>query len=136
MIIAKEKLAAIFEHARRAYPHECFGFLVGTLSGEGEIKGVYPAKNLMEEARDRYEMDPQDYLRLEKEIEGSGLEIIGFYHSHPDGQPHPSRFDRERAWEEYFYLIVSVQDGKEGEAKLWRLERGGGEFKEEVIKCL
>jgi len=131
VIIAEEKLEAIFEHARKAYPHECFGFLVGSFSGEGEVKDVYPAKNLMGRAHDRYEMDPQDYLRLEEEIAGSGLEIVGFYHSHPDGQPRPSPFDLEQAWEEYFYLIVSVRDGEEVEARLWRMERGERRFREE-----
>lgn len=133
MIIAEEELEAIFEHARKAYPHECFGFLVGSFSGDGEVKGVYPAKNLTERAHDRYEMDPQDYLRLEEEIADSGLEIVGFYHSHPDGQPRPSSFDLERAWEEYFYLIVSVWDGEEVEAKLWRMEQGERQFREEAM---
>jgi len=133
VLIAEEKLEAIFEHARKAYPHECLGFLVGRFSGEGEVKDVRPARNLMEGTHDRYEMDPQDYLRLEEEIAGSGLEIVGFYHSHPDGQPCPSSFDLERAWEEYFYLIVSVRGGEEVEARLWRMERGGGGFREEEM---
>ena len=79
-------------------------------------------------------MDPVEFVALERELEGSGQEIIGFYHSHPDGRPHPSPFDLERAWETYFYLIVSVNDGQDGEARLWVVDGDQNRFREEPLE--
>jgi len=75
-------------------------------------------------------MAPQEFLQAQAEAEKEGREIVGFYHSHPDHPAIPSAYDRERAWEEYLYLIVPVTGGRAGKARLWQLEGPDGSFSE------
>jgi proteasome lid subunit RPN8/RPN11 len=63
----------------------------------------------------RYQISPQDYLQADREARQAGLDIVGFYHSHPDHPARPSQFDLENAWPELVYMIVSVNKGKAGE---------------------
>jgi len=75
-------------------------------------------------------MAPQEFLQAQAEAEKWGGEVVGFYHSHPDSTAIPSAYDRERAWEEYLYLIVPVTGGRAGKARLWQLEAPDGCFSE------
>lgn len=137
MRIPSSQMAAIFAHAHRADPYECFGFLIGDFGSGGIVAAVRPGTNLNTTGQhipDRYEMDPAEFVALERELEGQGQEIIGFYHSHPDDRPHPSSFDLERAWEAYFYLIVSVSDGQDGEVRVWVVDVDQGRFREEPLE--
>src|SRR2546427_619942 len=67
-------------------------------------------------------LDAVEQLRVQKDAESRGLEIIGFAHSHPDHPPIPSRFDADHAWNFYSYLVDSVQKGALREARSWRLD--------------
>jgi proteasome lid subunit RPN8/RPN11 len=117
-------------HARAVYPHECCGILVGT-SGNGEegtvIFQAIVAENVAaaERHRDRYVVDPLAILRADRQARDAGLEIVGFYHSHPDHPAIPSATDGELAWPAYLYVIVSVE--REGVAgmRAWRWPREG-----------
>ncbi len=126
-------LECVTDHAEAAYPHECFGFLLGRF-GEGSIQTAYPGKNInTSRPHDRYEMDPLEFLQAQTEAETWGGEVVGFYHSHPNGRAIPSIYDRERAWEEYLYLIVPVTDGRAGKVRLWQLEASDGPFSEVAL---
>lgn len=126
----------IAAHAEEAYPQECFGFLLGRF-GENRIRMAWPGQNVnASRPHDRYEMDPQEFLRVQAEAEKWGGEVVGFYHSHPDGRAIPSDYDRERAWEEYLYLILPVTDGRAGRARLWELEAPEGPFSEMVLRIV
>ena len=127
---ALERVAA---HAEESYPCECFGFLLGHF-GENCIRVARPGRNTNTcRSHDRYEMDPQEFLQAQAEAEKWGGEVVGFYHSHPDDKAIPSAYDRERAWEEYLYLIVPVAGGRAGRARLWQLEDPDGPFSEMVL---
>ncbi|HEU0077690.1 MAG TPA: Mov34/MPN/PAD-1 family protein, partial [Longimicrobiaceae bacterium] len=65
--------------------------------------------------------------------ERDGLALVGFYHSHPDGRPEPSRLDREQAWPWYSYLIVAAGSGGAGEARSWRLRDDRSGFRAEEV---
>lgn len=132
MIVPQSEWEKIASHAKETYPLECIGLLLGRFDGGGEVSLVRPAHNLKTEL-DRYELDPLDFIMAEEEAEKKGLEIIGFYHSHPDDRPHPSAYDRERAWEEYFYLIISVWKGIPGEAKVWVFDPVKKDFREKDL---
>lgn len=121
----------IIAHAKGAYPHECCGALIG----EGkDIAAARPMENINKDrANDRYEINPKELLKIEKDAAGKGLEVIGFYHSHPDHPDRPSAFDRERAWPFYSYVIVAVQNGKDISAKSWTFEDEKEPFREEEI---
>ncbi len=130
-------------HAASTYPEECCGVLVGTTSGEPEsgcfeteIRDVLPADNEREgEARhERYAIAPQKILEASKDARARGLEIVGYYHSHPDHPALPSDFDREHAWPEQSYVIVSVRDGRPTAQRSWRLASDRSRFDEEQIR--
>jgi proteasome lid subunit RPN8/RPN11 len=116
------------------YPNESCGLLVGRgHDGACAVVRLRRARNLnTERARDRYELDPADYLAAEREAETAGLGVVGIWHTHPDHPARPSATDREWAWPGWSYLILSV--GRDGvtEMRSWRL--AGGEFAEEDIR--
>lgn len=135
--LEREHLTAIHRHAEEAYPEECCGLLVGTLSpaGDKQIHRVERATNLnRERARDRYELDPRDFLRVDGELRGTDLAIVGVYHSHPDHPARPSRFDAERAWPAFSYVIVSVQEGRAAATHSWLYDAARGEFDLEPVE--
>jgi proteasome lid subunit RPN8/RPN11 len=109
---------AIFDeiksHAEASYPEECCGLLLGHLYGDRKaVLEMRRAANLnRERANDRYLMDPKDQLAAEKHARQASLEILGYYHSHPDHPAKASSTDDELSWEKVTYLIVSVKEGK------------------------
>ena len=98
--LTSDLVQQIQQEGVKAYPNECCGLLVGTTDKDKNhtVHTFRKCKNLNQErARDRYDMDPLDMLRAEREFENSPWDIIGIYHSHPD---HPSRasFGRESSY--------------------------------------
>jgi proteasome lid subunit RPN8/RPN11 len=121
------------EHRRRmqelgeaAYPNEGCGILLGRLAGDSgtvEVTEVRAGTNLREDrARDRYILDPRDILRAEKDARATGLDVVGFWHTHPDHPARPSQYDTDHAWPEYVYVIVAVHGGEQVDATAWVLE--------------
>ncbi len=114
---------------KASYPFEACGLLVGREEDKRTaVVRIAPARNLnREQPRRRYLLDPQDFLAADQAARAQGLEIVGFWHSHPDSPARPSRTDLEGAWAEYSYLIISVTgaggDGAEGAESFrsWRL---------------
>ncbi|MFQ5585412.1 MAG: M67 family metallopeptidase [Thermodesulfobacteriota bacterium] len=129
--MGKEHYDEMINNLRTVYPHEGCGVLLG---GGDRVTKVCSVENIRKErANDRYEIDPRDILRIEKEASREGLDIIGFFHSHPDHPDRPSEFDRERAWPDYRYVIVSVHGGSEVSARSWVLSGVKGEFQEDGL---
>jgi proteasome lid subunit RPN8/RPN11 len=134
MKIAQPALEAIQAHGAEGYPHEICGIMVGP-RGDGLVTEVRRARNLIvERARDRYEIDPRDHIRIQKEADAMGFDIVGYYHSHPDHPAQASRFDTERAWAGYVYLIVSIQEGKPVDANCFVADKDGGPFHPEPLE--
>lgn len=130
-------LHALERHAAGAYPEECCGFLMGVEDGDGGVlvERVLPARN--EDGDDRcrrFLIAPETVLAARKEARVLGLEIVGYYHSHPDLPAEPSERDGEHAWPDVSYLIVPVADGVPGEIRSWRLREGGDGFEEEEVE--
>jgi proteasome lid subunit RPN8/RPN11 len=130
---------ALFERmadlALAAYPFEGCGVLVGEPGDEqATVVQVTEGRNLVQDRRrDRYELDPRDIIRAERYARESGLEVIGFYHTHPDHPARPSQFDTDRAWPGYIYVVISVSAGGLGEATAWRLVEGEGPSRFEEV---
>jgi proteasome lid subunit RPN8/RPN11 len=126
----QERLRAWVE---KGYPQETCGVLIGrSRDGVTEVVEVFPACNLNQErARDRYLLDPQDYLRADESARERGLSIVGIWHSHPDHPARPSATDRAHAWEGWSYLIASVGPDGVTDLRSWRLEDGA--FEEETV---
>jgi proteasome lid subunit RPN8/RPN11 len=106
-------LAEIKAHAGAGYPHETCGILIGRREGAARAAvETRRAGNLnVDRARDRYLMDPKDQLAAEKYARAQNLEIVGYYHSHPDHPARPSATDNAQSWENISYLILSVDKG-------------------------
>jgi proteasome lid subunit RPN8/RPN11 len=122
-------------HLEAGYPNEACGALIGHADGGvHRVIDFRPMRNtITDRPRDRYALDPLEQLQVQKEAEASGLEIIGFAHSHPDHPPVPSRFDTDHAWTFYSYVVASVQQGRFAEARSWRLT-DGQRFEEEGLE--
>jgi proteasome lid subunit RPN8/RPN11 len=87
--------------AREGYPQERCGLLLGQArDGIVRVVKVMPARNAnVERARDRYELDPEDFLHADQEAHARQLEIVGIWHTHPDYPARPSATDRKQAWD-------------------------------------
>ena len=116
--------AELRAHAERAYPEECCGVLLGRARGDArEVVEARACANARAGRRDRYAIAPEELVAAQREARERGLEIVGFYHSHPDHPPEPSATDRAEAyWEGCSYVIVSVAQGRPKEVRSFRLE--------------
>ncbi len=126
---------AIRAHARTDYPHECCGFLLGTIDGDTvTVHQTFPAANTHTDSpRNRFEIDPGELVKVDRAARQQQLSVIGFYHSHPDAPALPSNFDREHAWPGYCYVIVSVQTGQAKAMQNWKLRDDRTQFSEDTI---
>jgi proteasome lid subunit RPN8/RPN11 len=106
---------SIRAHGEDTYPHECCGVLIGNSTREGwRIKEAVQTNNTRtDSAHNRYSIAPLDLVRIAREARRQGLEIAGFYHSHPD---HPAQWSAtdfaEAHWLGCSYLITEVARGK------------------------
>lgn len=111
----------IHAHCREGYPHEVVGILAGERSS-GEVHEVASLLNeRADSAHNRYQVSALALQKAERVLEGKGHEILGYYHSHPDHPADYSAYDRDHAWPNMSYLIVSVRHGAVAETKSWRL---------------
>jgi len=145
---------AIRRHGVQDYPFECCGVMLGKVNGASKQVGeIVPLKNLRndparaqellpvddperETERNRFLIDPLDQLRVEKEARARGLEVLGYYHSHPDHPARPSIYDREHAWPWYSYVIVSVERGCAKDLTCWILAEEEGDFCPEPLEVV
>lgn len=123
-------------HLERAYPDEGCGVLLGRdADGGREVVGIVALENRREESRhNRYLIAPEQLLAAERAARGAGLDVVGFFHSHPDHPPRPSAFDLAHAWPYYSYLIVGVERGLARDARSWRLAEDRSRFEEEQVE--
>lgn len=136
LVIGSEHLAEIDRHAEETYPEECCGILVGVSAG-GEIRvmDVVAAENVSRRRRgERYEIAPRTLLATHKAARREGLEVVGYYHSHPRGRARPSATDGQRAWTGTSYLIVALDGGRVTERRSWRLRDDASAFEEEPLR--
>jgi proteasome lid subunit RPN8/RPN11 len=119
---------AMRDHGRETYPHECCGAMLGR---DGVVVQACPLPNTTEEGpRRRFLVRPQDYRAAERLATERGLELLGFYHSHPDHPARPSQFDLDHAWPNFAYVIVSVMSGAARDMTVWFLQDDRSRFDE------
>ena len=136
MKIARAALEAIKAHGAEGYPSEICGILVGPRGSRTATEAKRARNIIVDRARDRYEIDPRDHIRIQREADAGGQDIVGYYHSHPDHPAQASRFDTERAWSGYVYLIVSVAGGDAVDANAFVAEKDGGPFQPEPLEVV
>lgn len=137
LVLTTEQEAAIRAHGEADYPYECCGLLLGTFAPDGRktTAEIMPISNAREESakRNRFLITPQELMRGERYARQKQLDIIGFYHSHPDHPAVPSGYDLDHALPVYSYVIVSVAQGRAGEVQSWELEADRSRFNPESI---
>ncbi len=135
--LSNEHLAEIEAHAEADYPHECGGLLLGHLDGETKtVVETLPMQNTAaEETRhDRVLIDPRDLMKADKKAREKGLDVIGYYHSHPDDEAVPSQFDLDHALPIWSYIIVSVRDKKAVDWNSWEMQNDRSKFELEQVE--
>jgi proteasome lid subunit RPN8/RPN11 len=112
---------ALRAHGEETYPNECCGVLLGkNIAGEDDgatinhVQQIVRAGNTRtDSAHNRYHIAPQELVKIQRQARGLGLDIVGFYHSHPD---HPAQWSKtdfaEAHWLGCSYIITSVEQGK------------------------
>ena len=135
LVISARHLHTAGQHAAMSYPDECCGVLIGRALGDSTVvERLLSVGNERGDSRhNRYLINPETVLAAHKEARALGLDVVGYYHSHPDHPARPSEFDREHAWPGISYLIVSVEKGKVADARSWRLADDRERFDEEEI---
>jgi len=142
LTIRQSELEALRRHGEETYPHECCGVMLGRMEGtERVVETVSRAGNTrVDSPHNRYNIDPRELVRIQRESRGRGLDIVGFYHSHPD---HPARWSQtdlaEAHWVGCSYVITSVEHGRAALTNSFALEGTGEEdkhFVDEGIRVL
>ncbi len=132
--VPEDVYSLITAHAREEYPHECCGVLIGNAMMGRKIFYAERCTNVNRDTpHNRYLMDPAEINLADKGARAQSLELMGFYHSHPDHPDRPSEYDREMAQPGYSYIIVSVKGGTEVSVKSWTFEEEDDPFKEEPM---
>ena len=128
-------VAHIHDHARETYPEECAGALIGIDNGETKVViDVWRAENTHEEERSRrFLIEPLQIKEFEERAEERDMDLLGFYHSHPDHPAEPSEYDREYAWPYYSYIIASVGSDEVRDMRSWVLKDDRSGYDEETI---
>lgn len=139
MILApNDLLKSIAAHGEAEYPHECCGILLGKLLPDGQktLEALIPVSNARdaEHRHNRFLITPEELLQGELQARKRGLDVVGFYHSHPDHPAVPSGYDLDHAWPTYSYIIVSVNQAKAGDLFSWELESDRTHFNSEILK--
>jgi proteasome lid subunit RPN8/RPN11 len=131
MKISRQLLDQIHNHLEAGYPHEACGVMLGQA---GTVTEVVPADNTRtDSAHNRYLIDPLAYLRIERDADQRGVQVVGIYHSHPDVPARPSQFDLDHAWPCLSYLIVSVCRGRAVDSLSWLLREDRSQFDQEPV---
>ena len=149
--LSAEAAETVARHAEATYPDECVGLLLGRLEGEAKIVlRALPLENRWagqvslaetdnaDSRRDRFYLDPRDYLRADREARAADMDIVGCYHSHPDYPATPSERDRVGAQgvgggPSFAFVIQSVRNGQAAEVASWLLLDEGERFTEESL---
>jgi proteasome lid subunit RPN8/RPN11 len=152
--LKEAQMEAIRQHGAQDYPFECCGAMLGKVNGALKlVSEIVPLKNLRndparaqellpvvdparETERNRFLIDPLDQLRVEKDARARGLEVLGYYHSHPDHPARPSIYDREHAWPWYSYVIICIEWGCAKDLTCWTLAEEGGDFCPEPVEVV
>lgn len=131
-------LRELVQRARAGLPEECCGILIGSETGFGRarVARAIAVQNTASYSRTHaYRLAPLVILEAQRRAREDGLEIVGYYHSHPSGSAAPSALDRRDAWPDISYVILGMRGGELADVKSWRLSLDGAGFVEEELNC-
>ncbi|MEC5319886.1 M67 family metallopeptidase [Brenneria populi subsp. brevivirga] len=138
--LTKDIEQAIRKEGERTYPNECCGVLLGAGDAQGvtAVARILPIDNAREEEEQyhRFVITADDFLRAEGIARRHALDVVGFYHSHPDHPAVPSEYDRAHALPFYSYIIVAVSERVAGAFTSWRLSADSKQFSQEDVDVI
>ena len=140
MRIPRAQVDKMLEHARVGYPYEVCGLLLGRgPDGARRVEEVVAVTNRETESpRVRYQIAPEDQIRIQREARDRGWEIVGYYHSHPDHPARPSETDRRIAAEGLsdgvIYVVVGVEKGEKATPTAGVFRDASAAFAEEPLE--
>jgi proteasome lid subunit RPN8/RPN11 len=136
MKIRRTQVEALLAHARSGYPFEVCGVLLGRDATVEKAQAVLNRET--ESPRVRYQIAPEDLLQIQRESRDEGLEIVGFYHSHPDHPARPSETDRRIAAgglsDGVLHVVVGVEKGERATPTAWIFRDATQAFDEEPFE--
>jgi proteasome lid subunit RPN8/RPN11 len=110
--IEKEAWEAMLAHARQAYPKECCGIMLGFDGDPRHVRLAIPCSNAYEgEQKDRFLIDARDQMLADRRARELGMDVLGFFHSHPDCDAYFSATDLKYSWPWYSNVVMSIQNG-------------------------
>ena len=135
MIYLKEEhRKEIEKHGEATYPNECGGMLIGRFEADGKktVTETYPLENSsQEDQKNRVLILPKDVMKAERYARSLSLDVVGYYHSHPEDAARPSQYDLDHALPVWSYIIVSVIAGKAVDVRSWQMEDDRSKFNAE-----
>ena len=136
IFLTEENKKAIENHGEQTYPYECGGMLIGRFDdGKKTVIETFPLENSsQEDQRNRVLILPKDVLRAERYARSKKLDVVGYYHSHPEDRAVPSQYDLDHALPVWSYVIVSVLAGKAADVSSWEMENDRSKFNEEKME--
>jgi proteasome lid subunit RPN8/RPN11 len=109
------------EHGLREFPNEACGVLAGR---EGVPERFFPMRNL-DASPVSYRLDPNEQLRVFDELDDSGHDLVGIFHTHTHSEAYPSDTDVKLAfYPEALYLVMSLSDRDTPELRAFRIVDG------------
>lgn len=148
LLLPADVRATVLDHAREGLPREVCGVLAGRRGdSDGEtdedrrdrVERAIRTRNAAADPRRAYEIEPVELHGVLTDVEDAGLDVVGFYHSHPTGAAAPSPTDRAAAtWDDHLYVVVAPADGAGGAGgaggtvRAWRWS--GDSFAEEPVE--
>ena len=135
ILLAPAQLAALANVAETAWPREACALLEGTwVGGTAHVIAVHFADNVADEPERRFEVDPRVLVRVHRELRGRPGELVGVWHSHPDGSASPSETDRRSITEPgLIWVLTPAPEGRAGPPGAFRAEGEGGDARFEAI---
>lgn len=140
LTVPQPLITTMHAHLEAGYPYEACGILIGEIDGVNKlvkdvvlVENKWDTFNDRESLHNRFLISPEDMARADRDAAKRNLDIIGFFHSHPDSPSRPSETDREFAWPVTAFVIVSVQQGKVATTQSWVLRDDRAVFDEEAL---
>jgi proteasome lid subunit RPN8/RPN11 len=127
----------MLEHAREAYPRECCGILLGVEKDGGErvVTSAFPSRNAYEgDQSDRFQIDPRDQVRASLKCRSENIDILGFFHSHPDCDAYFSATDLKNSWPWYSNIVISIRKGEIANAAAFRANEDQSHSESEELR--
>lgn len=134
--IARTELQKLHAHAVEGYPHEVVGILAGDRSTHTVTRVASLVNERADSPRNRYKVSGLVLMRAQEALEDEGLDILGYYHSHPDHPARYSDYDRDHALPNLSYVIVSVGADGPRDTLSWRLRDDRSAMDPENVEIL